>query len=198
MLNEQMLQMGPMLLLAGLGAGWLADTLVLRSAYGLLVDMGLGVAASVIGGSALLALHGPTGGMLGMFGVGLLLATSAILGQRFFWPPLRGARERNARLRLLELGRPVGQQASASRMFQVGDGRVGQARNSRPLVRLAITGIYLLRGIPLELQRAARGRATLEGTTLRHVLLKGLGEYAAGTWTPGADEEPPIASSSIV
>jgi hypothetical protein len=55
---------------------------------------------------------------------------------------------------------------------------------SRVLVRVAITGIYLLRGVPRELQRAARARAVREGTTLRRVLLQSLRDYAAGTWTP--------------
>ena len=51
---------------------------------------------------------------------------------------------------------------------------------------MAITGIYLVRGIPLEIQRSAR--AVSEGTTLRRVLARALGEYAAGTWTPRADD----------
>ena len=61
----------------------------------------------------------------------------------------------------------------------------------RVLARLATTGIYLLRGISHDLQRAARVRATREGTTLRWVLLQGLREYAAGTWTPKPDERLP-------
>jgi hypothetical protein len=60
---------------------------------------------------------------------------------------------------------------------------------SRVLVRVAITGIYLLRGVPRDLQRAARARAVKEGTTLRRVLLQGLREYAAGAWTPHPAEE---------
>jgi len=59
---------------------------------------------------------------------------------------------------------------------------------SRALVRMAITGIYLVRGIPLDVQRAARARAVTEGTTLRRVLGRALGEYAAGTWTPRPDD----------
>ena len=52
------------------------------------------------------------------------------------------------------------------------------------LARMATTGIYLVRGVPRELQRAARVRAVSEGTTLRTVLSKALAEYAAGNWTP--------------
>ena len=58
------------------------------------------------------------------------------------------------------------------------------------LARLATTGIYLLRGIPRDLQAGARARAVTEGTTLRRVLLQALREYAAGTWTPRPDAAP--------
>ena len=64
------------------------------------------------------------------------------------------------------------------------------------LARLAATGIYLLRGIPHDLQRAARARAVTEGTTLRWVLLRGLHEYAAATWTPRPDRDSPESSQS--
>jgi hypothetical protein len=51
---------------------------------------------------------------------------------------------------------------------------------SHALVRMATTGIYLLHGIPREVQQAARIRAVREETTLRAVLLQALSEYAAG------------------
>lgn len=57
------------------------------------------------------------------------------------------------------------------------------------LARIAATGIYLLRGIPRDLQRAARARAVSEETALRCVLLQALREYAAGTWTPQPDDD---------
>ena len=59
-----------------------------------------------------------------------------------------------------------------------------RAGRSRVLARVATSGIYLMRGLPRDLQRAARARALSERTTLRAVLLQGLREYAAGTWTP--------------
>ena len=59
------------------------------------------------------------------------------------------------------------------------------------VVLCALAWIYLLRGVPIEIQRAARLRAAREETTLRQVLLRGLGEYAAGTWTPQADDRVP-------
>jgi hypothetical protein len=70
------------------------------------------------------------------------------------------------------------------------DIHVRQGR-SRALARMAASGIYLLRGLPRDLQRAARIRAMREGTTLRSVLLRGLREYAAGTWTPKPDVAVP-------
>jgi hypothetical protein len=56
------------------------------------------------------------------------------------------------------------------------------------LSRLATTGIYLLRGIPRDVQASARARAVTEGTTVHGVLLGALREYAAGRWTPRHDE----------
>ena len=55
---------------------------------------------------------------------------------------------------------------------------------ARALVRTARSGIYLVRGLDLELQRSARARAARERTTLGTVLREALREYAAGTWTP--------------
>jgi hypothetical protein len=55
------------------------------------------------------------------------------------------------------------------------------------LARMAASGIYLLRGIPRDLQRGARARAVRDETTLRRVLLQALDEYAAGTWRPRPD-----------
>jgi hypothetical protein len=64
----------------------------------------------------------------------------------------------------------------------------GHPLRLRALARMATTGIYLLRGIPRDLQRAARARAESEGTTLRWVLLQALREYAAGGWKPRSYE----------
>jgi hypothetical protein len=70
-----------------------------------------------------------------------------------------------------------------------------RAGRSLVLARVATSGIYLLRGLPRELQQAARARAQSEGTTLRSVLLRSLREYAAGTWTPKLDE--PVAEPAL-
>ena len=168
MMNEQLVQMGPMLVLAGLGAGWLAETFVVRRGYGLIVDMGLGVGASLVGGSVVLVAFGLHAGMFATFVGGFALASSVILAQRLGWPRAPGARERKEGLRLVELGRAsLGGDGTGSVLPGNGDGGAGRARPTRALVRMATTGIYLLRGVPLELQRAARVRAVSDGTTLR-------------------------------
>jgi len=172
-----------MWVLAGLGAGWLAETCAARRGYGLLVDMGLGVGAGLVGGAALLGVSGRPAGMLAVFVFAFVAAAGVILAQRLAWPSAPGAREQSARLRLAELGGS-----------SLGETRVAAGSPpARALMRIATTGIYLLRGVPLELQRAARLRAVSEGTTLRLVLLTGLGEYAAGTWTPRAGDKLPVA-----
>ncbi len=56
------------------------------------------------------------------------------------------------------------------------------------LVRTAKSGIYLVRGVPLDLQQTARARAVRETTSLSSVLRQALREYAAGTWTPAPHE----------
>jgi hypothetical protein len=58
---------------------------------------------------------------------------------------------------------------------------------ARVLAKTARTGIYLVRGLPRDLQRAARVRAVREGTTLSAVLVLALRDYAAGIWSPRRD-----------
>jgi hypothetical protein len=65
---------------------------------------------------------------------------------------------------------------------------------SSVLARLAPTGIYLLHGVPRDLQRTARARARQQGASLREVLLQALREYAAGTWPPRRDDSAASAS----
>ena len=164
-MNEQQItQMGPMWVLAGLSVGWLAEHILTRRGYGLIPDMGLGVGASIVGGGLFLAFSGLSVGMFAMFVVGFVVATGAIVAQRLCWRPAPEAR--------------------AGRRLANGDEKAVRPRPTRALVRIATTGIYLVRDLPQDLQRAARVRAVSEGTTLSHVLVQGLREYAAGTWTP--------------
>jgi hypothetical protein len=48
----------------------------------------------------------------------------------------------------------------------------------------ASTGTYRVRGLSRDLHRAARLRATSEGTTLRSVIVRALHAYSTGTWSP--------------
>lgn len=187
-MNEQFIQVGSMWVLAGLGAGWLAEAFVHQRGHGLTYDLSLGVGASLIGGSIFGALYGLPGGMLDLVSLGFVLAASVIFIQRVVWPAAPGASEHRARLRLDELkGHSFGEGGAPSGLPIGGDARPASRVPARALARMAATGIYLLRGASRDLQRAARRRAAREGTTLRQVLLKGLGEYAAGTWTPAPD-----------
>jgi hypothetical protein len=69
---------------------------------------------------------------------------------------------------------------------------------SSRIARMTTTGTYLLRDVPHELRRAARGRALCQRTTLGRVLLQGLREYATGTWTPRSDGEAPESAQAGV
>jgi hypothetical protein len=51
------------------------------------------------------------------------------------------------------------------------------------LTPFAATGIYLVRGVPRDLQRMARRRAAADGTTLPWVLIQALRDSASGAWT---------------
>lgn len=183
-MSEQVVRMGLMWILAGISAGWLAETLIVRRGYGLLADMALGVGAGLLGGAAFMTVSGRPSGTLAMFICAFVLASGVIVAQRLLLPRTPGARERKAELRLRELrSASAEEKGTASGLNRAGRGVIGRPA-ARVLMRVATTGIYLLRGVPLELQRAARVRAVSDGTTLQQVLLKGLGEYAAGTWTP--------------
>jgi hypothetical protein len=57
-MTEHIAQMGPMLILAGLVAGWMAETVLRAGGYGFTTDMVIGLVGSVVAGTAvwLLAL----------------------------------------------------------------------------------------------------------------------------------------------
>lgn len=183
-MTEQVVRMGLMWVLAGLSAGWLAETLIVRRGYGLLADMALGVGTGLLGGGVFMMAAGRSAGTLATFVAAFAFACAVIVAQRLLLPRTPGEREGKAELRLRELrGSSPAAKGPVSGLNGAGRGVMGRPA-ARVLMRVATTGIYLVRGVPLELQRAARVRAVRDGTTLHQVLLEGLGEYAAGTWTP--------------
>jgi uncharacterized membrane protein YeaQ/YmgE (transglycosylase-associated protein family) len=84
-MTEYIAQMGPMLILAGLVTGWMAEVLSRARGYGLLVDMVVGVVASVVGGTMVWVLISTDAGMLEMFLIGCAGAAVAIVAQRRLW-----------------------------------------------------------------------------------------------------------------
>ena len=88
-MTEHIAQMGPMLILAGLAAGWMAETLARAGGYGIITDMVVGLVGSVVGGAAVWVLVSPHAGMFGMFLIGGAGAVLAIVAQRGLWRSLR-------------------------------------------------------------------------------------------------------------
>ena len=82
---EHIMQMGPMLVLAGLTAGWLAETVSRAAHYGFIHDMILGVIGSVVVGATVWIAISIEAGMLVMFLIGCGGAAAAIGAQRMFW-----------------------------------------------------------------------------------------------------------------
>jgi uncharacterized membrane protein YeaQ/YmgE (transglycosylase-associated protein family) len=85
---DHIVQMGPMLLLAGLLAGWVAEA-VSRRGYGLIPDMVLGLIGSVIGGGTVWVAGPSQAGMLATFLIGGGAAALAIGAQRGLWRSAR-------------------------------------------------------------------------------------------------------------
>jgi uncharacterized membrane protein YeaQ/YmgE (transglycosylase-associated protein family) len=88
---EHTMQMGPMLILAGLMAGWVAETFSPADGHGFIHDMVVGLIGSVVGGTIVWIVVSNEVGMLAMLLIGCGGATLAIIAQRRFW---RGARFR--------------------------------------------------------------------------------------------------------
>ena len=79
---EQIVQMGPMLVLAGLMMGWLAETTWRAGGHGLLNDIVVGLAGSLLGGVAFWFAISSQVGMVAMVVVGSVGSGLAIAGQR--------------------------------------------------------------------------------------------------------------------
>jgi uncharacterized membrane protein YeaQ/YmgE (transglycosylase-associated protein family) len=86
---EHVAQMGPMLILAGLVAGWMAEAVSRARGYGLIPDMVLGVVGSVAGGAIVWLAISSESGMATMFLIGCGAAAIMIIAQRSFWRSLR-------------------------------------------------------------------------------------------------------------
>ena len=86
MMSELVAFAAPMLVLAAMACGWSADAFSPARGYGLLIDMGLGLAGSVALAMALYGANwfGPVG-LFVIFFIGLTGGAVAIVGQRMFW-----------------------------------------------------------------------------------------------------------------
>ena len=82
---EHIMQMGPMLVLAGLIAGWVAETGARAGGYGFILDMLVGLIGSVVVGAIVWGLVSSDIGMLQMLLIGCGGAALAIAAQRGLW-----------------------------------------------------------------------------------------------------------------
>jgi hypothetical protein len=89
MTPEDIAQMAPMLVLAGLAVGWAAEVASRAGGHGFLADLGVAVAGSVIGGGIVWVAISTNVGMMSMFGIGCLSAALVIVAQRVLWPSTR-------------------------------------------------------------------------------------------------------------
>jgi uncharacterized membrane protein YeaQ/YmgE (transglycosylase-associated protein family) len=88
-MSEHIAQMVPMLILAGLTAGWVAEAVSRAGSYGLIPGMGLGLVGSVLAGWIVWITVSSEGGMVGMLLIGGVGAALAIVAQRRFWRSTR-------------------------------------------------------------------------------------------------------------
>lgn len=82
---EEIVQMTPMVVLAGLAAAWLGDAIASAGGYGFLTDMAVSLAGSVLGGVIFWAAVPPGVGMVTMFLAGCVGGALALLAQRTWW-----------------------------------------------------------------------------------------------------------------
>ena len=82
---EHIIQIGPMLVLAGLIAGWVAEAASRAGGYGFILDMVVGLVGSVVAGAIVWALTSSNIGMLAMLLIGCSGAALAIAAQRGLW-----------------------------------------------------------------------------------------------------------------
>jgi uncharacterized membrane protein YeaQ/YmgE (transglycosylase-associated protein family) len=86
---EDIARLGPMLLLAGLMAGWMAEAVSRAGGYGLMRDLALGITGSVVGGVTVGVAISGHAGMVTMLLIGCGGAALLITAQRSFWRSVR-------------------------------------------------------------------------------------------------------------
>jgi uncharacterized membrane protein YeaQ/YmgE (transglycosylase-associated protein family) len=86
---EHVAQMAPMLILAGLAAGWMFEAVSRARGYGLIPDMVLGLVGSVAGGAIVWFVISGDAGMVTMFLIGCAAATLMLIAQRTLWRSAR-------------------------------------------------------------------------------------------------------------
>ena len=84
-MSEHIAQMLPMLILAGLVVGLIAEVVLRAGGRGLLPDLGVGLVGSVILGAIVWMALYDGGGMLGMLLIGGTGGALAIIAQRTLW-----------------------------------------------------------------------------------------------------------------
>ena len=84
---EYFVQMVPIWITAGQMVAWLAQAAWRARAYGLLIDIALGVVGAIAVGVVAGATAGSEPGMLAMFVIGAAGATALIAAQRRLWRP---------------------------------------------------------------------------------------------------------------
>jgi uncharacterized membrane protein YeaQ/YmgE (transglycosylase-associated protein family) len=86
---EHVAKMGPMLILAALAAGWVAEAVWRARGNGLIPDMVLGLVGSVAGGGIVWFVISSDEGMVTMFLIGCAAAALMIIAQRSVWRSAR-------------------------------------------------------------------------------------------------------------
>jgi uncharacterized membrane protein YeaQ/YmgE (transglycosylase-associated protein family) len=88
-MSEHVAQIGPMLILAGLAGGWMAEAVSRARGYGLIPDMVLALIGSVAGGGTVWFVIAGEAAMATMFLIGCGAAALMIIAQRSFWRSAR-------------------------------------------------------------------------------------------------------------
>jgi uncharacterized membrane protein YeaQ/YmgE (transglycosylase-associated protein family) len=82
---EHIVQMGPMLILAGLAVGWIAEAVTRAGGYGSTSDMALALVGSAVAGLTVWLGTSGGAGMATMFLIGCGGAVLLIAAQRSMW-----------------------------------------------------------------------------------------------------------------